>query len=337
MANRNNKRRNTSQSKEVYSKKKTASQFREAYKEAFGIEPINVHGLQNLRSIYYRMQLEKIALSILDIEYNTEAYNWDIDYMREGILINGLLTFTETDEGVLLPLKCQATGVNVFNRSTQVIVANPVVGSFTRTIGEDCEIVYLQQKQGSRFRNINSILDVYSQKLANCDCGIDVNIFNSRTPLIFQAPNQTVADSYKAMYDEISEGNPAVFIDEELGNLLQGKENSNLYQLKAKEYYIANDMQLEKHEVMNEFLTGVGINNANMNKREREVVDEVNANNMAIRANIKLYKENIDTCVDKVNKRYPDAQLRITFPYYEESKKQENAKVEEGGDSNEPS
>lgn len=320
--------------------KKSGSQFREAYKEAFGIEPLNVHGLENLRSIYYRVQLEKIAMSILDIKYNDEVYNWDTDYMREGILIKGILTFTEDDNGVLLPLKCGPTGINVFNRATQVIVANPVVGTFTRDIGKDCEIVYLQQKHGSRFRTINPILDVYSQKLANCDAGIDINIFNSRTPFIFQASNQTVADSYKAMYDEISQGNPAVFVDEEIGSLLQGKEGSNFYQIKAKEYFVAGDIQLEKHEIMNEFLTTIGINNANMNKREREVVDEVNANNIAIRANIKLWKENIEKCVKRVNKMFPDANLEITFPYYEESKELEKQPVdrptEEGGDDNEP-
>lgn len=302
---------------------KSGSQFREAYKEAFGIEPINVHGLENVRSIYYRVQLEKIAMSIIDIKYNEDIYNWDTDYMREAILLKGVLAFTKDNDGNLLPLKCGATGINVFNRATTVIVANPVVGSFERTIGDDCEIVYLQQKMGSRFRTINPILDVFSQKLANCDAGIDINIFNSRTPFIFQASNQTVADSYKAMYDEISEGNPAVFVDEEIGNLLQGKEGSNFYQIKAKEYYVAGDIQLEKHEVMNEYLTAVGINNANMNKREREVVDEVNANNIAIRANIKLWKENIERCVKKVNKMYPDAELKITFPYYVESKELE--------------
>ena len=319
-------------------KKESGSQFRKAFEEAFGVEPTKVHGLDNLRSVFYRVQLEKIAMSILDIEYNTEVYNWDKDYMREGILLKGLLTFTNDNDGNLLPLKCGPTGINVFNRSTDVIIANPIIGSFTRKIGVDCEIVYLQQKQGSRFRTINSILDVYSQKLANADCGIDINIFNSRTPFIFQAPNATVADSYKAMYDEISEGNPAVFVDEQLGNLLQGKEGSNLYQIKAKEYFVADAIQLEKHEIMNEFLTCIGINNANMNKREREVVDEVNSNNIAIRANIKLWKENVEDCVERVNRMYPDANLKITFPYYTESKELEqpvDRPTEEGGESNE--
>ena len=320
--------------------KKLWENFKKAFEEAYGTEPTSVHGLPTLRTYFYRMQLERILLSIIDVEYNTDMNVWDEDYIREAILLNGLMVVTNDNRGTLLPLKCGGEGVNVFNRPTGIIVANPVIGSFTRTIGVDCEIVYMQSKMGGRYRSFRSTLDVYSQKLANCDCAIDVNVFNSRTPYIFQAPNQAVADSFKAMVDEIGEGKVAVFIDEELGNLMPNTPQSNLFVLKAKESFVADLVQIEKHEIMNEFLTAIGINNANMTKREREVVDEVNSNNIAIRANIKLFKENIERCVEKVNKMFPDAGLKITFPYYEESKRAEEQPVnrpeEEGGDEDEP-
>ena len=193
--------------------------FLEAAYEAFGIEPTAVKGTINARTQYYAVQLKRIAMSIIDVEFN-DMFRWDKDYIREGVLFNGVVTWTEDDDSNLLPLKCSVTGVNVFNRGTTVIVANPVVGSFERTIGENCEIVYLQQKQGSRFRSLEPIVTLFAQKLANCDAAIDINLFNSRLPFIFQASSQQVADSFKEMYDEIAQGNPAVFVDEELGNLL---------------------------------------------------------------------------------------------------------------------
>ena len=275
-------------------------------------------------------------MSILDIDYNEDIYRWDKDYIREGLLLKGLFTVTETDGGVLLPLKCGASGVNVFNRPTKVVVANPVIGSFERTIGEDCEIVYLQSKQGSRYRNIRPIINLYAQKLANCDAGIDINLFNTRTSMVFRAPNNNVAESYKAMYDDIAQGNPAVFVDEAMGNLLQNGDESNLYIIKAKENFIADLVQTEKMQIVNEFLTAIGINTANRTKREREVVDEVNANNVEIKANIKLWKQNVEECVARVNKMFPDAGLKITFPFYTEVEESVN-RPEEEGDSNEPS
>ncbi len=322
---------------------KPKQKFVKAAREAFGIEPTKVQGVFNARTDYYSVQLQRTAMSIIDVEYNEETNTWDKDYIREALLLKGYFTVTRDENGILLPLKCGATGVNVFNRATTVVVANPVIKSFERTIGDDCELVYLQQKQGSRFRSLMPIITLYAQKLANCDAAIDINLFNSRIPYIFQASNQQVADSFKAMYDEICEGNPAVFVDEEMGSLLQNANGSNVIVFKGKENFIADVVQNEKMQIMNEFLTSIGINTANTTKRERQVVDEVNANNVEIEANIKLWAENVSDCVDKVNKMFPDAGLRITFPYYEKMKEAElqsndggQPPAEEGGEQNEP-
>ena len=296
------------------------TKFQKTLKEAYGIEPTTVNGVATVRTEFYRSQLERIAMGLIEVDYNEDIYSWDKDYIKEGILFKGIIAFTKAGKYGLLPLKCGVSGYNVFSRPTNVIIANPIVGSFDRVIGKDCEIVYLQSKSHSRFKNIQPTLITYAQKLANCDAAIDVGVFNSRTTYIFEAPNKNVADSFKAMFDEIGEGKPAVFVDSALGNLSINGEESNFFQIKAKENYVVDMIQNEKHEIMNEFLTAVGINNANMNKREREVVDEVNSNNICIRANVEVWKENVERCVEKVNKMFPDANLKITFPYYEESR-----------------
>lgn len=315
------------------------SKYKKALREAYGIEPTSVHGVVTVRSEFYRTQLRRIAFGLIEIDYNQELYSWDKDYFKEALLLKGLVGVTQDNHGILLPLKCGATGVNVFNRPTEIIVANPVIGSFQRTIGRDCEIIYLESLQGSRYRNLQPIINMYATKLANCDGAIDVGIFNSKTTYIFQAPNNTVADSFKAMFDNIAQGDPAVFVDEQLGNMLVNGDESNFFQIKAKENYVVDLVQNEKHEIMNEFLTAIGINNANMSKREREIVDEVNSNNISIRANIKIWTENVAECLERVNKMYPDLNLTIKFPYYEESKQLDESSVdrtEEVGDNNEP-
>lgn len=305
-----------------------------AWEKAYGTKPTRVRGIINARTEFYATQLEKMAFGMIDINFNKEMFRWDKDYMKEGILLKGVLSVTDDNNGITLPLKCGVEGVNLFNRPTGIIIANPVVGSFQRTIGVDCEIIYLQSKQGGRYRSLRPIIDVFAQKLANCDAAIDINLFNSRTPMIFRAPNNVVAESYKAMYDEIAEGNPAVFVDEEMGNLLtNGGKDTNLYMIKAKENYIASDVQNEKLQIINEFLTMIGINTSNTTKRERLVTDEVNANNLEVECNVKLWKENVDECVERVNKMFPDVNLSITFPYYD--KMQELNKESQTSDPNE--
>lgn len=333
MASKRNKanRQNTSQSRPA-----TGKMLKAMY-EAYGIEPVDVKGTFNARTLYYESQLQRMSFAIIDVEHNKD-YRWDKDYIREGLLINGFFTVTHDDNGTTLPLKCGVSGVNVFNRGTTVIVANPVVGSFNRTIGVDCELVYLQQKQGSRFRNLKPIITLYAQKLANCDAAIDVNLFNSRLPYIFQAKDQVTADSFKAMFDEIAQGNPAVYVDESLGKLLPNEQGSAITVFKGKETFIADVVQNEKMAIINEFLTTIGINTANTTKRERQIVDEVNANNIEVKANVKLWKQNVEECCERVNTMFPDAQLKITFPFYDELdkvKEESGTRPMEGGDDNE--
>lgn len=311
--------------------------YLEALYEAYGIEPTNVKGVFNSRTLYYESQLQRMSFAIIDVEFN-EDFRWDKDYIREGLLINGYFTVTEDDNKVLLPLKCGVSGVNVFNRGTTAIIANPVVGSFNRTIGVDCELVYLQQKQGSRFRSLKPIITLYAQKLANCDAAIDINLFNSRLPFIFSAKDQVTAESFKAMYDEIAQGNPAVYVDESLGKLLPNENGSNITVFKGKETFIADVVQNEKLAIVNEFLTTIGINTANTTKRERQIVDEVNANNIEVKANVKLWKQNVEECCERVNKMFPEANLKITFPFYEmleEEERREPDEPEKGGEVDE--
>ena len=243
MASKNN-RSNSNQSAPKRGK------YLEALYEAYGIEPTNVKGVFNSRTLYYESQLQRMAFAIVDVEFNS-IHKWDKDYIREGLLINGYFTVTEDDNKVLLPLKCGVSGVNVFNRGTTAIIANPVVGSFNREIGIDCELVYLQQKQGSRFRSLKPVITLYAQKLANCDAAIDINLFNSRLPFIFSAKDQPTAESFKAMYDEIAQGNPAVYVDESLGKLLPNENGSNVTVFKGKEMFIADVVKNEKMNIVN--------------------------------------------------------------------------------------
>lgn len=297
--------------------------YGQAYKDAYATTPEDVHGIFNDRTYFWYDELRIKLFGIVDVETSM----WDKDYIRDALLIRGVFTVTRDNNSILLPLRCNAHGINVFNRATEVDIANPVVGSFRRTIGEDCEIVYLEQKRSSRFTNFNKMLWTYAQRLANCDASIDLNLFNCKTPYIFKAMNNNVAESFKAMFDEISKGNPAVFVDESIGNLTQ-KEDSDMFQLKCKEGFVADLIQNEKVAIMNEFLTMIGINTANTTKRERLVTDEVNANNIDVKNNIKLFKENVADGIDRVKRMFPECDLSITFPYWDEMERIEDVNVD---------
>ena len=69
----------------------------------------------------------------------------------------------------------------------------------------------------------------------------------------------------------------------------------------VKQNFVADDIQLLKRKIVNEFLTDIGINNTNLDKRERLTDDEVNANNDEVIANIWHWYDNISDGIKRAN------------------------------------
>ena len=262
----------------------------DALRNYFSMEPKKVDPNSAAFSYYCRTLFRK-AMSIYKFEGIPDY--WDLDYMISVLLANGFITITDTQMGVL-PLRCGISGYNVFNHPTTVIVANPVLGNFERTIDEDCALV----KISFDYRGILDIIYRYAYMLAECDCSISVNLMNSKVAFIGLVESKQQANSMKAMYDMISKGEPAVFVK---GS--QINQDTILYN-HVKENFIASDIQLLKRKIMSEFLTEIGVNNANTEKRERLTDNEVEANDSEIQLNAGYWLDNIKEGFEVANRLY---------------------------------
>lgn len=240
---------------------------------------------------YYESMLLRKAISIYELTGLPD--NWDKDYILTKIMRNGFICITDTEAGVL-PLECGISGVNVFNHPTTVNVANPVIGSFERTIDKDCALVKLQYN----YRGINDILAHYATQLSDCDSSIAVNLMNSKVTFIGLVGSKQQAQSMKLMYDQITEGKPAVFVRGDQINA------DNILYNHVKENFVAGDIQMLKRKIMSEFLTEIGVNNANTDKRERLTDDEVQANDAEIQLNSSYWLDELREGFDRANKMY---------------------------------
>lgn len=264
----------------------------------FSVNPKNVDGLNNTSYFYYRNQLYLKIFSLFTFENLPDT--WDIDYLRDNLFRNGIMSCVEKD-GVNYCLNCGYTGINVYNKPTKIMISNTVLGTFERTIHEDCELLYINYLNG-HFLSCERIVNRYALLLAQCDASLNVNLINSRVAHVFIGESDAQIKSYKKMYDEISNGKPCAFIkNSKNGTPL---DNSKLDVLNVKNTYVANDILLTKRTIMNEFLTEIGINNANTNKRERLVTDEVNVNNEETNALLMLWKDTMTQCFERINKMF---------------------------------
>ena len=280
-----------------------------ALQSAFGRKPVEVSGIENISSSYYFQYLLRLTKGIFEVR--VPEY-WDSDFLLDTLLLNGCFGIFEKDSEPIA-MDCQPYGVSMYRKPTSFNVANPVLGTFDRTIGEDGELIYLEEDPSAngQFRTIRPLLSLYSYKLAACDKCIDQSLMNSGVAAIFSASSKKAAESYRAMYDDIAEGKPAVFVDEELG--LTSNTSRNLQYTPAKDNFVCDKVQIEKRCIIEEFLTAIGVNNANIDKRERLNSAEVNSNNDECRVATEVWKRNLRETTAKANKLFPGIDFSITI------------------------
>lgn len=280
-----------------------------ALQSAFGRKPTDVSGLENITTSYYFNYLLRLVKGIFEVKMPDY---WDSDFLLDTLLLDGVIGIFENNSEPIA-MNCHPFGVNMYYKPTSFNIANPVLGSFTKTIGIDGELIYLEELPGvnSQFKTIRPLLTKYAYQLAACDKCIDQSLMNSGVAAIFSASSKKAAESYRAMYDDISMGKPAVFVDEELN--LTSPNSRNLQYTPAKDNFVCDKVQIEKRCIIEEFLTAIGVNNANTSKRERLNTDEVNSNNDECYIATAVWKRNLKETTDKAKKLFPSLEFSITI------------------------
>ena len=276
--------------------------FDDLLRNFFARKPKDVDGVANTSALYYRQWLLKKIFARFEFEIPKE---WELDYFLDVLFREGHISITDTAMGIVA-LRSGLTGIGIYNQPTTAIFANPVLGNFERTIDVDCSVIKLQYD----YQGVGWMIDRYSTLLAMCDSSIAVNLMNTKAAYVFGATSKSQSESYKKMYDEITQGKPAVFINGDSIN------KENMFTMPAKENFISDDIQLLKRKIINEFLTDIGINNTNLDKRERLTDDEVNANNEEVRFNIMHWYDNIQDGIRRTKRLFPEITLSCTIRDY---------------------
>lgn len=254
--------------------------------------PREVNGLENQSAIFYRNLLLKKCFAIF--EFTDLPEYWDYDYVVSTLFINGFVGISDTTSGIV-GLECGLTGINIYNKPTTLVFANPVLGNFERTIHEDSEILHLNFDYSSVIPLVNK----YAYQLAACDASIDMNLLNSRVAFVGEASTQGQAKTLEKLYTDISKGKPCV-VFRNAGS----EKGMNWYWNNVKQSFIADTILDCKARIIAEFLTEIGIKTSNMSKKERLVTDEVNSRNEEKDSAIWFWKKNLEEDCKKINKMF---------------------------------
>ena len=106
-------------------------------------------------------------------------------------------------------------------------------------------------------------------------------------------------------------GEPAVVVDKALLDA-QGNLKAELFNRDVKASYIISDLLSDMRKTEAQFLTEIGIPNANTDKKERLITDEVQSNDFETRSKCEVWMDTIKECFDKVNAMF-GTQLKIEW------------------------
>ena len=140
-------------------------------------------------------------------------------------------------------------------------------------------------------------LQLMAYRLYETERTIDVNLIAQKTPVLIEGDTKTIL-TLKNVYMQYSGNTPFIF-----GNK-QFDISNKLNVLKTDAPYLIDKLELHKHEIWNECMTYLGINNANTDKKERLITDEVDSNNDLINYYLNCFYKTRKQACDLINEKY---------------------------------
>ena len=272
--------------------------------------PSTIHVKNTALQRFFRRYLFQKAISVFKWEL---PETWCRDYFLYVLYAWGFIGVVETDKfGVI----CQAGapyGYDIYYQPTNLIITNPLLrGSLEPRIGVDCTVFKLQPDWGG----ITDLVNYYADMMALCAETAGVNLLNSHLSFVFPAKDKAQAEAYKKLYDKVSGGEPGVVIDKHL-YLDDGTQAWEPFQQNIGQNYIVDKVLADMRKIEAMFDTDIGIPNANTDKRERLITDEVNANNIETMTKCELWLEELKKSAEKTNAMFGTT-ITVDYRYKQE-------------------
>lgn len=245
-----------------------------------------------LNNLTFRALYEKYQLIAVN------AFEWD--GLPDGILerhvetrlfMDGKAIFYKSAGKGFMCLTCQNSGqVNVYGDPLGYIAAG--VGYTEQVSAEDCIII-----ENNKLRiATDPFVMFYVNKLTEAERTMDVNIKACKTPVVFACDDKDVL-TFKRIFQQVDGNVPAIYAD-------RGLNMDSIQAFKTGVQFMGKDLQDYANSVENKLLTFLGVNNTPVDKKERLITDEAQANDQLIQSFADLQLEARKRAAQAINEKY---------------------------------
>ena len=286
-----------------------SSEFQNLYQSA--VYPNVVHSRNTfIFQMYVKYLLQKL-ISVFEWDLPED---WADNYFKYVLMGYGFICIFNTDRYGVIAQQCGiGNNVTLYYQPKTAIVTNPVFGrTYELSIGKNCELIKLQPDYSSPLDIVSTYADLMTMAVETAG----INLLNSKTSYVFFAENSRMAESYKKAYDQIASGMPMTVIDKSMLNE-DGTPNWSFFTQNVGQNYITDKLLNDLRTIENEYDTLIGIPNANTQKRERLISDEVLSNRADTSALVNVWLDTLNRDINKVNDMF-DLNLSVRYRYESE-------------------
>jgi hypothetical protein len=188
-------------------------------------------------------------------------------------------------------MRCTPSGeLNSYDEPLSYVAYSPVYNHTFRR--DECVLI----RNNLIERPTNETVLLFASRLTETERTIDVNVKAQKTPNITQCDEKTRL-SLLNIWNQYNGNEPLIVADKSLNP-------DAIKVFKTDAPYVVDKLQIYKQQLWNEVLTFFGINNANNDKRERLITDEVNANNEVIDINADVMLLTRQKACEDINAMY---------------------------------
>lgn len=213
-------------------------------------------------------------------------------FLELSLYEDGKGVFVKDDELGYMALKVSPSDkLNIYYLPTKVMAWS--IG-YNKQFAFD-DVVYIMNNELQK--PTREFMELFAYRLYETERTIDINLQAQKTPILIEGDTKTIL-TLKNVYMQYSGNTPFIF-----GNK-QFDISNKLNVLKTDAPYIIDKLDVHKHQIFNDALTVLGIDNANTDKKERLITNEVESNEELIKYYLNCYYKTRKKACDDINKKF---------------------------------
>ena len=243
-------------------------------------KPVDEYAIDHTQEIFNRF----LNLAINRFTWTNLPPGIESRKLEEFLIRYGMVAFFNDELYGNMILPCFNTSeLNVYYEPTEV---NVMGHKYDKKLSIDD--VILIRNNATADNDYDDLL-TFASRINEIELTMDINLNAQKTPYVILCDEKERL-TFKNIINEVRKFKYAIFGTKNL-------KMNNVDVLNTSSPYLLDKLQQQKRELFNELLSFLGINNNNVEKRERLLVDEVNANNEFILVNLEhMYEERKKAC-----------------------------------------